>query len=52
MISFIDSLVAPLSLINALIMGIARKKRNELNDRLHKLERLWDEYEVYDKNHS
>ena len=52
MISFVDSLVAPLSLINALIMGIARKKRNELNDRLHKLERLWDEYEVYDKNHS
>jgi len=52
MVSFVDSLVAPLSLINALIMGIARKKREELNDRLHKLERLWDEYEVYDKNRS
>jgi len=52
MVSFVDSLVAPLSLINALIMGIARRKREELNERLHRLERLWDEYDVYDKNHS
>lgn len=52
MVSFVDSLVAPLSLINALVMGVARMKKEELNDRLHKLEHLWDEYEVYDKNYS
>lgn len=52
MVSFVDSLVAPLSLIDALIMGVARKKKDELNERLHRLETLWDKYEVYDKNHS
>ena len=48
MISHVDSLVAPLSLINALIMGISHKKKEELNERLRRLESLWDEYEVYD----
>lgn len=48
MISHVDSLVAPLSLINALIMGISHKKKDELNERLRRLESLWDEYEVYD----
>ena len=49
MASFVDSLVAPLSVINALIAAIGYKKRDLVSERLEKLERVWDEYEVYDK---
>lgn len=50
MASFVDSLVAPLSIINAMIVALAKKKRDELTVRLHELESIWDEYDVYDKN--
>ncbi len=50
MASFVDSLVAPLSIINALIVALARKKKDELAIRLKELENIWDEYDVYDKN--
>lgn len=49
MVSFVDSLVAPLSIINAIIVAVARKKPDEVHDRLEKLEKIWDEYEVYAK---
>ncbi|MBO5035030.1 MAG: MurR/RpiR family transcriptional regulator [Oscillospiraceae bacterium] len=49
MISFVDSLVAPLSLVNALIMAVSRRKDGELVDTFNKLEKIWDEYEVYEK---
>ena len=52
MISYVDSLVAPLSLINALIIGISRKMKDRLDERLRTLEAIWDEYQVYDKSHS
>ncbi|KPU28130.1 N-acetylmannosamine kinase [Caloranaerobacter sp. TR13] len=48
MISFVDSLVAPLSLINALIIAIGMREKNEITQYFQKLERLWDEYNVYD----
>ena len=50
-VSFVESLVAPLSLINALVVAVSLKKHDELTDRLHKLELIWDEYDVYDKTH-
>lgn len=50
MASFVDSLVAPLSIINAIIVAVARKKQDELTTRLQRLEKIWDEYDVYDKN--
>ena len=50
MASFVDSLVAPLSIINAMIVELARKKQEELTVRLHELESIWEEYDVYDKN--
>ncbi|MBQ8345113.1 MAG: MurR/RpiR family transcriptional regulator [Clostridia bacterium] len=50
MASFTDSLVAPLSLLNALIVAVARQKEEELSVRLHQLEQIWDEYDVYDKD--
>ncbi len=49
MASFVDSLVAPLSIINALIVAIGKKKQNEVSSTFEKLENIWDEYEVYDK---
>ncbi|OUO42621.1 MurR/RpiR family transcriptional regulator [Flavonifractor sp. An306] len=49
MASFVDSLVAPLSLINALIVSIGRKKNEDLSKTFADLERIWDEYEVYEK---
>lgn len=49
MASFVDTLVAPLSLINALIVAIAIKKKDEVADLFQKLEDIWDAYEVYEK---
>ena len=51
MASFVDSLVAPLSIINAIIVAVARKKKEELTTRLRTLEQIWDEYDVYEKHH-
>lgn len=52
MASFVDSLVAPLSIINAIIVALARKKQDDLTERLRRLEQIWDEYDVYDKTQS
>ena len=47
--SFVDSLVAPLSLINALIVAVGRKKNEDLARTFSTLEKIWDEYDVYEK---
>lgn len=49
MASFIDSLVAPLSLINALIVAISLEKEQEVSETFAELEKIWDEYNVYEK---
>ena len=49
MASFVDSLVAPLSIINALIVAIAKRKKTEIEGIFSRLEQIWDEYDVYDK---
>ena len=49
MVSLVDSLVAPLSVINALIVAIAAKREKELSRTFANLERIWDEYNVYEK---
>ena len=51
LVSFVDSLVAPLSIINAIIVAVSRKKMDDIRVRFEKLEKIWDEYEVYDKAH-
>lgn len=51
MASFVDSLVAPISVINAIAVYVAKKKKEELTVRLKTLEKIWDEYDVYDKNY-
>lgn len=47
--SIVDSLCAPLSLINALIVMITIKKSGEVKQTFQKLEDIWDEYGVYEK---
>ena len=49
MASFADSLVAPLSVINALIAAIGLRRKNEVYGIFEKLENIWDEYQVYEK---
>lgn len=49
MVSVVDSLVAPLSLINALITGVTLSRRDEVYANFEALERIWDEYQVYEK---
>lgn len=49
MVSLVDSLVAPLSVINALIVALASKRQKELHDTFDALEQIWDQYNVYEK---
>lgn len=48
MVSFLDSLVAPLSLINALIVAVGLKSKDALSDTFSRLENLWTENDVYE----
>lgn len=48
MISFIDTLVAPLSLVNALIVAVSEKTPGDLYANFERLEKIWDEYGVYE----
>ena len=48
MVSFVDSLVAPLSLINALIVAVSERKPG-VADTFAELETVWNEYDVYEK---
>ena len=50
MASIVDSLVAPLSVINALIVSLCMKKQDEVASTLEVLENIWDEYQVYERD--
>ncbi len=50
MVSFVDSLVAPMSLINALIATVSAANRCRVEQTFGKLEQLWDRNEVYKKD--
>lgn len=50
--SFVDSLVAPMSIINALIVALGMRKKEETSMIFNELEQLWDEYDVYNKEHN
>ncbi len=49
MVSFVDSLVGPLSVINALIVTVAIRKKPEVAEALRQLETIWEEYGEYEK---
>ena len=50
MASFVDSLVAPLSLINALIVAVSITDIDRVSKSFEKLEQTWEEYDVYEKS--
>ena len=50
MSSFADSLVAPMSLINALISAVGLRKQDYVANNFEHLEKIWDEYEVFEKS--
>ena len=50
MASIVDSLVAPLSVINALIVALCMKKQKTVAKTLTELEDIWDEYQVYESD--
>ncbi len=50
MASIVDSLVAPLSVINALVVALCMKRQDEVVETLESMEEIWDEYQVYSKD--
>lgn len=49
MLSFVDSLVAPMSLINALIIALGIEKKQYLSDYFGELEKIWEKYNIYNQ---
>ena len=49
MASFMDSLIAPLSIINAIVVEITKRRERDIRARFEKLEKIWDQYDVYTK---
>lgn len=49
MASFVDSLVAPLSLVNALIVAVGRRRNKDVEQIFSSLEQIWSEYGVYEQ---
>lgn len=47
MVSIVDSLVAPLSVINALVVALCLKRSHEVKKNLENLENVWSNYQVY-----
>lgn len=47
MISFVDSMAAPVSLLNALIVAVGKQKRAETEETFSELERVWSRYEIF-----
>jgi DNA-binding MurR/RpiR family transcriptional regulator len=50
MASFVDSLVAPLSVINALIMAVGMREKEDVSNIFGNLEQIWQDYNVYSYN--
>lgn len=49
MVSVVDSLVAPMSVVNALIVSVGRRQEKQLTKTFEDLEQLWGDYEVYER---
>ena len=48
MVSFVDSMVGPLSLLNALVVALSMSRQDEVKQNLESLENIWKEYDVYE----
>jgi DNA-binding MurR/RpiR family transcriptional regulator len=52
MASFVDSLVAPLSLINALVVAVGMREKSNISSTFDKLEKIWDKHNIYDNKNT
>ena len=50
MISFVDSMAAPLSLLNALILAVGQQRRDDLSATLADMEQVWSRYSIFGKD--
>ena len=50
MVSYLDSLVAPLSVLNALLVAMANRSQARVFESFERLEKIWAEYNVFEKN--
>ena len=50
MASFVDSLVAPLSVVNALIISVGMREKENVTETFNNLEKIWQNYNVYSYN--
>lgn len=48
MVSFLDSLVAPMSLINAIIVAVGVRNKKQISGTFERLEKIWSEHDVYE----
>ena len=49
MISFVDSLAAPMSMLNALILAVSRRKGTDVSASFSKLEQVWEQFSIFGK---
>ena len=49
MISFVDSLAAPMSILNALILAVANKKGADISATFSELEHIWERFDIFGK---
>jgi DNA-binding MurR/RpiR family transcriptional regulator len=49
MISFVDSMAAPVSVINALLLALANREGADVSATFAELEDIWNEYSVFGK---
>lgn len=49
MISFVDSIVAPMCVVNALIVGLSTRMDTDVSQTFTELEKIWEQFGVYDK---
>ena len=50
MTSIVDSLVAPMSVINALIVALCLRNKEKVVNNLEQLEQVWEDYQVYNND--
>ena len=50
LVSIVDSLVAPMSVINALIVALCMQRQKEVSLHLEQIDAFWDDYQVYQQD--
>ena len=49
-LSYVDSLAAPLSFLNALVLAVGYRRRQEVDETFSQLEQVWSKYDIFGKS--